>query len=127
MRQGLRSGSKIKQLRPAKTNINVRNYISTRTENNRTEVKRDRNASFGLNTSLDQGALSLAPEENIIASISSLHKNFTFNDYLYFIGTFGFYYLYRICYRKEQLKQNLYVTNERIILKEEMMIQQGLF
>lgn len=81
---------------------------------------------FALSPRLENGAKSLAPEEKIMASWTYTSTNMSFEEWIYTIFTFGIYWLATRCYLRRRHTYSIFVTDRRVIVKEEMFQSVGL-
>jgi hypothetical protein len=85
----------------------------------------DEKWGFSLTPGLEGGKLCLAPDEQIVSSWSYDCKALTTKEWWATFFTCGLYYLISRIYYKRSRTYSLYITNKRMIVKEEFFENYG--
>uniref|UniRef100_A0A7S0XDW7 Uncharacterized protein n=1 Tax=Chromulina nebulosa TaxID=96789 RepID=A0A7S0XDW7_9STRA len=80
---------------------------------------------FALSPNLENGALSLAPEEVILYTWNYKSTALSQDEFITSILTFGIYYFITRIYKRRRRVYKIIITNNRVIIKEEMFESTG--
>jgi hypothetical protein len=81
---------------------------------------------FPMNFSMDSGIATLAPGERLLKSWKVETTQLEWWEILYIILSFGTYLIYQMIFYQTRRFYNIYVTTDRVLIKEEIFSLTGL-